>query len=508
MRRFASMLLVVFCPLLALAASPAVNSGAINYSNNQITLTGTGFEPARTKPIVTFNGVALTVSTFSNTQIVASLPVGLTPGTFDLTVTNSTGGTVDFNMTYGATGAQGPMGPVGAQGPAGPAGTAGATGPRGAAGVAGAPGAAGTNGTSFIFLNAYNPYATYVANDVVTYNGASYIATVANGPNPDGPVPSSNPSWSMMAAAGATGAMGMQGPTGVAGPIGPVGPAGPAGAAGAAGATGPQGPRGAAGAAGPAGANGTSFTFMNMYNPYSTYTANTVVTYNGSSYISIIGNGPNPNGPTPDRSQDWALLAAAGTPGAAGAMGPQGPAGATGVAGAMGPPGPQGPAGSAGPAGATGATGPQGPVGQTGPVGPPGTGSGGVLSYAASTSPQSTTAFLAPNQSTLVGTLTLPNAGTYLVWSEVLVLAENEADQSTFVEMTSFGCSLSGASIDDPGSGQFMSYGGTVSNQAMAVTSQAEQSVTLSCSYGGIVNTSINAVAGAESPVISAIQVK
>jgi hypothetical protein len=109
-------------------------------------------------------------------------------------------------MTYGATGPQGPAGPAGPTGPQGPAGLAGATGatgatgPRGLTGAPGAPGPAGANGTSFIFLDTYNPYATYAAENVVTYNGSSYVAIVANGPNPSGPAPDQNPSWSLMAA--------------------------------------------------------------------------------------------------------------------------------------------------------------------------------------------------------------------------------------------------------------------------------------------------------------------
>jgi hypothetical protein len=268
MRRIASVLLLVFCPLLAVAATPVVNSGAINYSTNQITLTGTGFEPAKTKPTVSFNGIALTVSTFSNTQIVANLPAGLTPGTFDLTVTNSQGLSVDFNVTYGATGPQGPAGPAGAAGakgatgPAGPAGATGATGatgPRGLTGAPGAPGPAGANGTSFVFLDVYNPYATYAANDIVTYNGSSYIAILPNGPNPSGPTPDEDPSWGMMAAGGgvgATGPAGPQGPAGPTGPQGPVGSVGPAGSAGPQGPVGGQGPQGLLGNPGATGSQG------------------------------------------------------------------------------------------------------------------------------------------------------------------------------------------------------------------------------------------------------------
>jgi hypothetical protein len=250
MRMTAALFLLILAPLLAVAATPVVNSGTINYSTNQIMLTGSGFEPNKTKPTVAFNGSALTVSTFSNTQVTATLPTGLTPGTFDLTVTNSQGNSVVFNMTYGATGPQGPAGPTGPQGPAGLSGAAGATGatgasgPRGLTGAPGAPGPAGANGTSFLFLDAYNPYAAYAADNVVTYNGSSYIAIVPNGPNPSGPTPDQNQSWSLMAAGGAIGATGPQGPQGAPGPEGITGVMGNPGPAGPAGPAGPQGPTG------------------------------------------------------------------------------------------------------------------------------------------------------------------------------------------------------------------------------------------------------------------------
>lgn len=240
MRRFAFALLWLFTALPALAATPVVNNGVINYSTNQLTLTGTGFQPAKAKPTVSFNGNALALSTYSNTQIVATLPAGLTPATFDVNVTNSQGNSDDFNLTYGAVGLQGPAGPAGPQGVAGPAGATGSQGARGLTGAPGAPGPAGANGTSFIFLDAYNPYATYAADSVATYNGSSYIAVVANGPNPSGPTPDQNPSWSLMAAGGSTGPAGPQGPQGLAGPQGMTGVMGNPGPAGPLGPVGPQ----------------------------------------------------------------------------------------------------------------------------------------------------------------------------------------------------------------------------------------------------------------------------
>jgi len=260
MRRIILSILLLLAPLVSFAATPVVNSGTINYVSNQVTLNGSGFQPAKAKPTVSFNGAASTVGTFSNTQIVATLPTGLTPGTFNLVVTNSQGNSVTFDMTYGATGPQGPAGATGLQGPAGPTGAsglmgpAGATGPQGPRGITGAPGApgpAGVNGIGFLFLNAYNPYATYAPNNVVTYNGSSYVAIVANGPNPTGPSPDKDPSWSLMAAGGTVGAtgpagpqgsMGVQGPQGLLGNPGPAGPAGWPPAAGPARLTTPPGP--------------------------------------------------------------------------------------------------------------------------------------------------------------------------------------------------------------------------------------------------------------------------
>jgi hypothetical protein len=249
MRRILVAALLLFAPLLAFSASavPAVQSGIINYVTNQVTLTGSNFEPGKDKPTVLFNGAALAVTSFSNTQIIAALPTGVTPGTFDLTVTNSSGNSVAFDIAYGAIGPQGPAGPVGptgVQGPAGPTGPAGQTGPRGITGAPGAPGPAGTNGIGFSFLNAFDPYATYALNNVVTYNGSSYVAIVPNGPNPNGPTPDVNPSWSLMASAGAAG------PTGPAGPQGPIGAPGPQGLMGNSGPTGPAGPAGPQGPAG------------------------------------------------------------------------------------------------------------------------------------------------------------------------------------------------------------------------------------------------------------------
>ena len=162
MRRILVIALLLFAPLLAVSATaaPVVQSGIINYVTNQVTFTGTNFEPGKAKPTVLFNGAALTVTSFSSTQVIATLPTGLTPGTFNLTLTNSAGNSVEFDMSYGAIGPQGPAGPTGStgvQGPGGPTGPAGPQGPRGLTGAPGAPGPDGANGIGFSFLNAFDP---------------------------------------------------------------------------------------------------------------------------------------------------------------------------------------------------------------------------------------------------------------------------------------------------------------------------------------------------------------
>jgi len=160
----------------------------------------------------------------------------------------------------GAKGDPGPIGPTGLPGLKGDKGDQGLQGVQGLPGPKGVPGDPGQNGTSFTFRNDFDSRATYAANDVVTYQGSSYIATGS----PKDP-PGSDPFWSVLAAQGATGPQGPAGgPPGPAGPVGPegamgpAGPQGPMGPAGATGATGPQGPIGLTGLQGPPGTDGAA----------------------------------------------------------------------------------------------------------------------------------------------------------------------------------------------------------------------------------------------------------
>ena len=308
---------LAFAAILALAimlgsetasAAPSVSftvtieSASIDYSTNEITLRGAGFDPAGRAPAVSFNGTKLTLVSFAGGTLIAKLPAGTSAATYELVVTNSLGVSASFDVTYGAAGPQGPAGAPGVQGPAG---TQGAVGPPGAAGSAGPAGVAGATGAAG---------SQGVAGSV----GPTGAMGATGNTGPGGAVGSTG-------ATGLPGAQGITGPpgptgstgaTGGAGPAGPQGTLGLTGATGAIGATGPAGPQGQAGATGATGATGSA----------------------GS---------PGATGPTGATG----TTGASGTPGLAGPTGPsglQGPIGSTGEAGAQGPTGPQGPQGTPG----------------------------------------------------------------------------------------------------------------------------------------------------------------
>jgi len=151
----------------------------------------------------------------------------------------------------GPIGPQGPQGLAGAagpQGPQGPAGPVGPLGPQGQAGPSGPAGPKGIDGVGFNFRNAFDSSASYAANDVVSYDGSTYVATTSNGSSLQ--TPDTNTStWNLMAQQGPAG---LQGPQGLTGPLGPPGPQGPQGLPGVTGPSGPAGPQGLPGPVGPA----------------------------------------------------------------------------------------------------------------------------------------------------------------------------------------------------------------------------------------------------------------
>src|SRR3569623_1689914 len=129
MRHISALAIVLLNGLLLQGATPApvVNTTAIKYSTNRITITGISLSPTGAAPTVNFNSSNLSMVSFSNTIVVANIPVQQ-PGTYRLRLTSSNNNFYEFDVTYGAVGPQGPMGP---QGPIGPTGAAGAQGPAG-----------------------------------------------------------------------------------------------------------------------------------------------------------------------------------------------------------------------------------------------------------------------------------------------------------------------------------------------------------------------------------------
>ncbi|MBS1799037.1 MAG: collagen-like protein [Acidobacteria bacterium] len=237
----------------------------------------------------------------------------------------------------GATGAAGPQGLPGSVGPPGEQGPQGIQGIAGQAGAQGIPGAQGQQGlqgpigpqgaagpAGMAFRGAYSSTTNYAIGDGVTFGSSGYVSLVDNnhGNTPD----QSAGAWAVFAA-GTPGLTGAAGATGSQGPIGAQGPAGPQG---------PQGQQGAIGPQGPPVAN-----YTGNYSSAANYALNDAVSYNGSTYISLVaGNAGN----TPASSPlQWAVLAAQGPAGSTGATGAQGPAGPAGATGATGPAGPQGP---------------------------------------------------------------------------------------------------------------------------------------------------------------------
>jgi hypothetical protein len=85
MRQIMLTISLLLVPIAAIA-NPVVQSGTVNYAANQVTLTGSGFQPNKAAPTVFFGGAKLKIDSSSNAQIVATLSSKTAAGTFRLTV--------------------------------------------------------------------------------------------------------------------------------------------------------------------------------------------------------------------------------------------------------------------------------------------------------------------------------------------------------------------------------------------------------------------------------------
>jgi len=124
----------------AASTAPAIYAAAVNTSNNHITISGKNFSPSGLAPTVVFATTTLTLVSFTDQKLVATLPAGFPAASYSLVVVNSNSQVATFSVTLGAVGPTGPAGPTGAAGPQGPPGPSGAPGSPGAPGTPGAPG--------------------------------------------------------------------------------------------------------------------------------------------------------------------------------------------------------------------------------------------------------------------------------------------------------------------------------------------------------------------------------
>ena len=280
-------------------------------------------------------------------------------------VTGAVGATGSIGLT-GATGAQGNTGAIGVTGAQGNTGLLGATGAQGNTGLVGATGAAGNTGGT----------------------GAQGVSGTTGA----------------VGATGAQGNTGIAGATGAQGNTGAVGVTGAQGNTGLIGATGAQGNTGVTGAQGVTGATGT-ISYEGSWSNSTAYPVNSVVSYNGSSYVAILAN----TGQTPTNTTYWQLIAVAGATGAQGIQGVQGNTGIVGTTGAQGIQGVTGVVGATGSQGNTGVTGPTGSQGNTGFTGATGTGFATGTASAQIYITQNTTFLPAPEPVT--GDITITPAG-------------------------------------------------------------------------------------------------
>ena len=131
-----------FCPPAPVPPPPLIESSSA--TTTQLTINGSGFTPGTASVLLGDNG-PLPVITQTANKLVVTLPVGLTPGSYVLSVQIGAT-TTNADESVATIGAIGPAGPTGATGATGPAGAAGATGAVGATGPAGPAGATGTQG--------------------------------------------------------------------------------------------------------------------------------------------------------------------------------------------------------------------------------------------------------------------------------------------------------------------------------------------------------------------------
>lgn len=163
-------------------------------------------------------------------------------------------------------------------------------------GKPGPPGKPGRDGSGFRFLGPWIKNYPYKVNDVVAFQGSSYIALVDN----IGRFPTTKVVWGVLAARGTSN-----------------------GGGGGGGGTGPKGDKGDKGDTGDPGVPG--LVWLGAYDSSTPYVESDAVSYLGSSYICIAPT----TGNDPTNGAFWQILAAKGADGGGGGGGGYDPDGVT-----------------------------------------------------------------------------------------------------------------------------------------------------------------------------------
>jgi hypothetical protein len=132
----------------AVLGRPVITGAAADDRLEHLVIAGESFSGPR-QLTVRLGGVPIPVLSASDTEIVALLPAGIEPATYQLIVVRGSVLPVQsdaFEVTLGAVGPTGPMGPEGPRGSQGPAGSQGPGGPQGLPGPMGPPGSQGPQG--------------------------------------------------------------------------------------------------------------------------------------------------------------------------------------------------------------------------------------------------------------------------------------------------------------------------------------------------------------------------
>ena len=177
-------------------------------------------------------------------------------------------------------------------------GTSGTSGSSGSSGTAGSSGSSGSSGSGFTYNGVWSSSTNYNQNDVVSYNGQTYLALLAN----VNKQPSVEPAfWQVFSAAGSSGTSGTSGTSGSSGSSGTSGSSGSSGTSGSSGSSGTAGTSGSSGSSGTSGSSGSTGTSGSSGTSGSTGTSGTsgsdgLVGSNGTSGTSGISGSSGTSG--------------------------------------------------------------------------------------------------------------------------------------------------------------------------------------------------------------------